>query len=633
MSAVVHPGFMMIEWQTPVVLWLLPVLLAVALIAVVIHMLRARRLTSLQSLARLSSESSSGLSIKTHLLTLVGISLLLIGIAGPLWGAKTSPATAPHRDLVLVLDLSRSMLANDVLPSRSARSSQAIVELCNHLEQRGNVRLALVGFASQGRLLCPLTHDYAHVRETVQKLDPAAPPGGIRGHNPEAVSGTRIGKGILAAIEALEPSSAPFADVLLISDGDDPGGDQEWRTGAQAALQEGIRIHTVGIGNPEQNWNLELPSSRGGKISMKPVSTSLHEDVLREIASSTGGVYVPARTRPFDLAELYERAMEPMPRREATSMGPPAETNRQIWFIAAALLILGLDALGIHAAPWRWRRAKTEASEDNQAIPGAPLVLLVLIVCVAANPHETARSHLRAAYDAYQENDFAEASSRFGLAKNLSADPGLAALGEGSAAYRQRQYEQALVCARQCLEDSMGPRRARALFLQGLCQLRLANGRREPLRRAAGSFAEILSLDDCPRDLAEQARHNLELARMLLAAAGGQNDRPPEGDQEPDPANPKNAPGREQNRGPDGKEPGQPDRIPDKADQTGREDPNAEATPGVGNLPLILGEGTQGLSREGALAILSNAEKRIMTDLQIHRRRVVIEGPGPQKDW
>src|SRR2546423_762369 len=94
----------------------------------------------------------------------LGLAVLAAGTAGPHWGLGPPPPTAPGRDVVVVLDLSRSMLAQDALPSRLGRAKDALRELADAVQARGGHRLGLVVFAGQAAVVCPLTHDYDHFR-------------------------------------------------------------------------------------------------------------------------------------------------------------------------------------------------------------------------------------------------------------------------------------------------------------------------------------------------------------------------------------------------------------------------------------------------------------------------------------
>ncbi|HEV3203961.1 MAG TPA: VWA domain-containing protein, partial [Gemmataceae bacterium] len=109
----------------------------------------------------------------------VGLALLILGITGPQWGHELEPALVPGRDIVVLLDMSRSMLAQDVLgtssPNRLGRARDGLLDLVNSVQQRGGHRLALVVFAARAAVVCPLTHDYNHFREALLQLEPDEP--------------------------------------------------------------------------------------------------------------------------------------------------------------------------------------------------------------------------------------------------------------------------------------------------------------------------------------------------------------------------------------------------------------------------------------------------------------------------
>src|SRR5262249_23508532 len=152
----------------------------------------------------------------------LGLTVLVIGIAGPQWGRDWTQAVAPGRDLVVVLDLSRSMLAEQ--PSRLHRARAGLINLAESLRERGGHRVARVVFAGRAKVVCPLTHDYDHFREAVEEIDADRLPPDIAPTDDDP-SGTRIGAGIRAAVDLHDPRNRGFQDVLLLSDGDDPARD------------------------------------------------------------------------------------------------------------------------------------------------------------------------------------------------------------------------------------------------------------------------------------------------------------------------------------------------------------------------------------------------------------------------
>lgn len=272
-----------------------------------------------------------------------GLTLLILGTAGPQWGRDWNQAAAPGRDIVVVLDLSRSMLAQDVLPSRQDRAKKALEELSYKIEQRGGHRLALVAFAARGRVVCPLTHDYDHFRMALADLDAANPHPDLRPLSEQSPSGTRIGAGLRAAVELLDGNQPGYQDILLLSDGDDPARDDEWREGAEEARKRGIAVHTVGIGNPEIDTSIPLRPNVALKHNNEVVRTRLQEQPLEAIARWTHGTYTPARTQALPLGDLFEERIERQAVRESGEDLLPAYQERYPWFLGPALAFLAAE--------------------------------------------------------------------------------------------------------------------------------------------------------------------------------------------------------------------------------------------------------------------------------------------------
>src|SRR5262245_24644669 len=237
-------------FSTPFALWLLLTLPVLALLGWLGQRRRAR------AVARLGSTPGVGLMLAVRdpwagirgVCLSSGIALLVVGVAGPQWGREWVQAAA-GRDVVVVLDMSRSMLAEQ--PSRFERAKAALVDLSREVQKRGGHRLGLVVFAGAAKIACPLTHDYDHFREVLDQIDADELPEELRPDS--GGSGTRIGVGLREAAQAAHDERyRGFQEILLVSDGDDPARDEEWRGGISAARERGIAVHTVGVGDPER---------------------------------------------------------------------------------------------------------------------------------------------------------------------------------------------------------------------------------------------------------------------------------------------------------------------------------------------------------------------------------------------
>jgi Ca-activated chloride channel family protein len=236
---------------------------------------------------------------------------------------------------MIVLDISRSMQAEDMAdPHQRTRwqaARQAALDLLDTVQQRGGHRIGIVLFAARPMLLAPLTSDYDFLRTLLLELDGEHPPVEVRPGPQDTVSGTRIGRALVAAVQAHDQRYPGYQDILLLSDGDDPGGDDEWREGIAPARAVRIPVHTVGLGDPQSPATLVLGDAF--------VQTRLNESVLRTIAEETGGYYVSAQRQLPHLGDFFRQYIEPLPSRMVTDEGLPVLPERYRWCLLPALLL------------------------------------------------------------------------------------------------------------------------------------------------------------------------------------------------------------------------------------------------------------------------------------------------------
>ncbi len=329
----------------PLALWLLAVQPLLWVLAIRAWFRRRRYLRNLGTGLALRALTAPDRSWRTlrNLCWSTATLALILGIAGPRWGTDPSQQATSGRDLVVVLDMSRSMLAEQ--PSRLERARRALLDLADSLLQRGGHRVALVVFAARARVVCPLTHDYDHFREAVKQQDAANLPPELRPERNDDPSGTRIGAGLRAALAAHDPEASGFQDILLVSDGDDPARDEEeWAEGAAQARAAGVPIYCLGVGDPKAPATIPTalgPLEHAGHL----VHTHLHELPLKEIARSTGGYYFPVRTHALPQGSLYREILQGHAR-QATRDVPLASAHpRYPWFFGTALALFAASLL------------------------------------------------------------------------------------------------------------------------------------------------------------------------------------------------------------------------------------------------------------------------------------------------
>ena len=331
-------------FANPLFLTLLALLPALALLALWARRRRERALALLGNAATLRPLFAvRRRSVRLRgVCWLLGMLLLVVGAAGPQWGKEMDQAVS-GRDLIVVLDCSRSMLAEK--PSRLLRARQALLDLTAELQKRGGHRVALIVFAGRARLACPLTHDYDHFRDALGSekdvealpFDPELAPG------PHEASGTRIGAGLQEALRGRDARYPNGCEILLLSDGDDPVHDGEWASGATATHAAGVPVYTIGIGNPnpdEDEAKLVINKVVQKSTDGRAILTRLEEEPLRQIAQTTNGIYVPMHTRPLALGRLYLDWVADKPPREDGDDALPVPPPRYRWFLAPAFVLL-----------------------------------------------------------------------------------------------------------------------------------------------------------------------------------------------------------------------------------------------------------------------------------------------------
>lgn len=267
------------------------------------------------------------------LLRCLALACILLALARPQWGFHWEEISRRGLDIVVVLDTSRSMSAADIKPSRLQQAKWGIHDLLRNL--RGD-RVALVPFAGSALLQCPLTIDYAAFAMTLDDLYCGIIPRG----------GTAIAQALRTAIDAFPDDTAADRCILLVTDGEDHEGDP---TALLPELKEkNIRVYAIGIGTLEGDMMPGDPSTgsayfkdRKGQI----VKTTLREDLLQQLAVSTGGAYVRSAAGDTGLERVFRESIDKLKRSEQENRTAKIFEERFTIPLALALLFLLWEAL------------------------------------------------------------------------------------------------------------------------------------------------------------------------------------------------------------------------------------------------------------------------------------------------
>lgn len=220
----------------------------------------------------------------------LGFFFLAIGLSRPQIGAKLKEHETKGAEIMIVLDVSNSMLAEDYSPNRLERAKLAISRLVDKLRED---RIGLIVFAGNSFVQLPITTDYVSAKMFLNSISTESVP----------VQGTAIGEAINTAIRSFSAQSQKSRAVIIITDGENHEDDP--MAAAKQAAELGIRIFTIGVGSPEGKpipMNGELLKDKEGNI----VVTRLDEKVLQEVAAAADGVYVRAGNSEFGLNPIIE---------------------------------------------------------------------------------------------------------------------------------------------------------------------------------------------------------------------------------------------------------------------------------------------------------------------------------------
>ena len=295
--------------------------------------LRARREKALAKLTlRVPKAPAAGFQMA---LVLAGLVLALFAAARPQWGQVTEKAVSRSRNVVVAIDVSRSMLAADVRPNRLERAKADVADLIDSL---GGDRCALVAFRRVGVAVCPLTADHAFLRSALEQMTPESAPRGE----------TDLGSAIRASLDALDPAADDHNAIILISDGGDLRG--EALANAALAAKRGVPIFTVGIGDPRVGAPIPAEDGRGGFATFKgeTVKVKLEETALKAIAEASKGRYVPlatAGTAETTLGAIYRRFLRQVAAKEQNEEASRAAERYQLFLVPGILLLVAGAAL------------------------------------------------------------------------------------------------------------------------------------------------------------------------------------------------------------------------------------------------------------------------------------------------
>ena len=472
--------------------WLLPL----AVLAFVVRGRKVRqsleRFADPELLKRLTGRGSGGMRAIKPILSISALGFMLIALAGPRWGSHYQEVVQKGVDIMLLVDVSPSMLVQDVKPDRLERARREISDFIRVVQ---GDRVGLVAFSGVAFVQCPLTLDYGALNLFLNALSPELIP----------APGTDLGAALKMGMSAFDPQAETDKVMILITDGED--NEAKGVQAAREAAAKGIKIFVFGMGDPsggpipQQEGKGGFKKDRDGNM----ILSKLDEQELQEIASITGGRYVRAVSGDLDLDLLYFDGVKSSTNASIVKSGKIKVFEERFYlFVLAAFVILlfegSIQGMG-KESPLSGKGRRILLLSANFLMPVALLFSLagwVAPVFGSEDPDEL-----------YREGRFKEAETLYGKSDMDNPKDLRFRYNRGCAGYQGSDYKGAMAAF------SSVYRRTKDKEMQYKAVFNAANTayKQGDFSAAAEYFKQAIRL----KPESENARFNLELALREIA--------------------------------------------------------------------------------------------------------------------
>lgn len=465
---------------------------------------------------------------------------ILLALARPQWGETEETVKTAGLDIMLVVDVSQSMLAEDVIPNRLKKAQHFIRRL---LERTSGDRVGLVAFAGNSILLSPLTTDLGYVEETSDTLSTDS----------VTLQGTDLGAGLETALKALErgaedtsgkESQMPISrSIVLISDGED--NEDQISKFAQQVNKENLKLYVFGVGS-EKGGPIPVRNPEGQTIGFKrdragkTVLTQFNSKSLEKLAADSGGQFWRITPSETELDELTSN-LGSLARGEFAEKKMVIRQERFQWPLAIAILLFFLE-LGL---------------PSRRTVSTVALVFLFLVPSARADDLKAYRENEKA-IEAFKADKVAEAKELFGNAQVENPNSPELRFNQGVILMKEEKWDDAVKsfdAAVELAKNAQNPGlAATALYNQGI-----AKTSKKDLEGAADSYLAALEQNAFNSDpkLEANIRKNLELlfqAKQSQSQSGKSDEKSDPKDDKGDPSDSKNKSGKNESDGQDEKE-------------------------------------------------------------------------------
>lgn len=313
-------------------------LLIIPILSLLFFLIRLQRKKALAEFGQkeivdqLMPNASKNRPVVKFIIWMFALASIIFAVAQPQFGSKLKTEKRKGVELIIALDVSNSMLAEDIQPNRLERAKRAISQLVDRLQDD---KIGLIVFAGDAYTQLPITTDFSSAKLFLNSVSTNIVPR----------QGTAIGAAINLAVKSFSPQFEGNKAIIVITDGENHEDDAIGA--AQAAIAQGIVVHTIGMGLPQggpipvyQNGQKDYRKDKSGEV----VITKLDEQMLQDISQAGDGVYVRANNSQVGLNTLLDE-IEKMEGAEMESVVYAEYAEQYQWFLALALFFLFLDYL------------------------------------------------------------------------------------------------------------------------------------------------------------------------------------------------------------------------------------------------------------------------------------------------
>ena len=291
------------------------------------------------------------------IVTLTAMALIVIGLVDVRWGKTWREVPQRGIEVMFVLDVSRSMLAQDASPSRLQRAKQQIKDM---VDEMAGDRVGLVVFSGEAKQQVPLTRHYHDFKRTLDEVGP---------HDVQ-LGGSRLGDAISLSADSFLTKTSNHKAIVVFTDGEDHESNPV-EIAKNAFQDQGVRIFTVGLGDMQQGSRIPADQRDGGRGYLEhagqQVWSKLNGDVLKQVALATNGAFVPAGTSQVDMADVYRRYVANVEQQDFETARINAYVPRFQYFVGAALALLLLELFWRNRDVTRIAKPAGEAQEHANA--------------------------------------------------------------------------------------------------------------------------------------------------------------------------------------------------------------------------------------------------------------------------